>query len=175
MENLKNLLIDIFADPKSGYLNEGFNAKMKNDYARETGYRLPDKVKVNKYPSSKVRMLGQPKQPGWEIRVNIPPRAQEINPLQYMVDRKDIIPYSDKNKSLARMLMGKAIKQPLNIPLIVGGFMVDNYQNKERAKELSRQRINALKDFHTGPAYISYPDTAEGRVNRWATQLYLGE
>ena len=115
MERFKNLLIDIFADPKVGWYSLDKNISAANGIMRNTGVYFPEHL-VERYDPNKVRdILSAGYQDPWEYKkVNIPPRSKLLESgWRYRVAPKNIIPYSPENKSLAYMLAKKYGKEAI--------------------------------------------------------------
>lgn len=175
MVDFKSLLIDTFKDPIEGWFNPAHDALVRNEYFRATGSRLPDVAKVERFDPRIVENIRN-RGVGWYNKVNIPPSSKLINQTQYLVPRNKILPYVKNAKAPAKILAQRALGiTPQGIALIGGPAMIMDAINKERLKEESRKRIEGYRNFHTGPAYLSYPNTPEGRANRWAAEILIGE
>ena len=175
LDKLKVLFIDTFKDPITGWFNPIHDLRIRKDYFNTTGQRLPDISKVEKFDPKVVEPIGN-KGIGWYTKVQIPPSSRQINSNQYIVPRNKIIPYQSSNKAPIKIIGGRLVGLSPQALAITGGIKVleDNY-NMNKLKEESKNRIKYLKDFHTGPDYLSYPDDAEGRASRWAAQILFGD
>lgn len=106
LETLKNLYIDIFAEPKIGWYDKAANLRGL-EMAREMGMPFMHHL-VEKNDPYKVIDMYSPPRPGQYEKVNIPPRSRLVGN-RYQVAPKNIIPYSPSHKSLARVLLNKGI------------------------------------------------------------------
>lgn len=106
LNNLKNLYIDVFHEPKVGWYDRAANLRGL-EMAREMGMPFMHHL-VEKNDPYKVIDMYNPPRPGQYEKVNIPPRSKQIGS-RYQVAPKNIIPYSPNHKSLARVLLNKGI------------------------------------------------------------------
>lgn len=175
MVDFKSLLIDTFKDPIEGWFNPAHDALVRNEYFRSTGSRLPNVAKVERFDPRIVENIKN-RGVGWYNKVNIPPSSKLINQTQYLVPRNKIVPYVANAKAPAKIFIQRAAGlTPQGVIFTGAGWMMADAINKERAKEESRKRIEGYRNFHTGPAYIGYPDTPEGRASKWAAEILMGK
>ena len=162
LQDFKNLFMDMFMSPKVGYYNPVVDARIKKAYFEQTGSRLPQISKVERFNPKEVVNIRSPRG-GWYTKVNIPPSSKLINANQYIVNTKDIIPYSANNKSLVIMGAKKflpIVSNPLSVALSGSEMLIDNY-NTNKLKQESIDRIKKNKKVYESlknmPMSISLP------------------
>lgn len=175
MVDFREILIDTFKDPIEGWYNPAHDALIRKNYFNTTGERLPNFAKVERFDPKIVEPISN-KGVGWYTKVNIPPSSKLINKAQYLVEKSKIKPFVEGAQSPAKAFLGKAVRTtPQAMILGLGMDMITDNMELERRKEESKKQIEGFRNFHTGPAYIGYPDTAEGRASRWAAEMLMGK
>lgn len=105
---LKNLYIDVFHEPKVGWYDKAANLRGL-EMAREMGMPFINHL-VEKNNPYKIIDMHNPPYTGQYQKVSIPPRSKLIDGTnRYAVAPRNIIPYSPRNKSLARVLLNNGV------------------------------------------------------------------